>query len=65
MKKIAIVLFVVAAALTACGKKKDAATPATGGAGSAMGSDMGSDMGSAAPMGSGDMGSGAMGGSGM
>ncbi len=60
MKKIAIVLFVVAAALTACGKKKDAATPATGGAGSAMGSDMGS----AAPMGS-DMGSGAMGGSGM
>jgi len=41
MKKIAIVLFVVAAALTACGKKKDAATPATGGAGSA-GSDMGS-----------------------
>ncbi len=59
MKKIAIVLFVVAAALTACGKKKDAATPATG-----AGSAMGSDMGSAAPMGS-DMGSGAMGGSGM
>ncbi len=58
MKKIAIVLFVVAAALTACGKKKDAATPAT--AGSGMGSDMGSGM-----MGSGDMGSGAMGGSGM
>ncbi|CAN5606110.1 hypothetical protein BH11MYX1_BH11MYX1_25670 [soil metagenome] len=49
MKKIAIVLFVVAAALTACGKKKDAATPATGGAGSGM---MGSDMGSGA-MGSG------------
>ena len=53
MKKIAIVLFVVAAALTACGKKKDAATPM--GAGSAMGSDMGSGA-----MGS-DMGSGAMG----
>ncbi len=52
MKKIAIVLFVVAAALTACGKKKDAATPATGGAGSAMGSDMGSG----GTMGSGDMG---------
>ncbi len=55
MKKIAIVLFVVAAALTACGKKKDAATPATGGSGM-MGSDMGSGM-----IGSGDMGSGAMG----
>ena len=49
MKKIAIVLFVVATALAACGKKKDAATPATGG-GSAMGS---GDMGSGA-MGSGD-----------
>jgi hypothetical protein len=48
MKKIAIVLFVVATALAACGKKKDPATPATGGGGSAMGSDMGS----AAPMGS-------------
>jgi hypothetical protein len=46
MKKIAIVLFVVATALAACGKKKDAATPASGG-GSAMGSgDMGSGMGS-------------------
>jgi hypothetical protein len=29
MKKIAIVLFVVATALSACGKKKDPATPAT------------------------------------
>jgi hypothetical protein len=29
MKKIAIVLFVVATALAACGKKKDPAAPAT------------------------------------
>jgi hypothetical protein len=43
MKKIAIVLFVVATALAACGKKKDPATPAT-----TTGS---GDMGSAAPMG--------------
>ena len=51
MKKIAIVLFVAATALAACGKKKDPATPMGGG--SAMGSDMGSGMGSS--MGSGDM----------
>ncbi|MEO8840700.1 MAG: hypothetical protein ABI591_08070 [Kofleriaceae bacterium] len=41
MKKIAIVLFVVTTALAACGKKKDAATPATA---PAAGSDMGSAM---------------------
>jgi hypothetical protein len=48
MKKIAIVLFVAATALAACGKKKDAAnpTPPAGGSGS-------SEMGSGA-MGSGD-----------
>ena len=48
MKKIAIVLFVAATALAACGKKKDAAnpTPPAGGSGSA-------EMGSGA-MGSGD-----------
>jgi len=45
MKKIAIVLFVVAAALAGCGKKKPAAAPAGGDtAGSAMPAD-----GSAAP----------------
>jgi nitrous oxide reductase accessory protein NosL len=48
MKKIAIVLFVAATALAACGKKKDAAAPTTP---PAAGS---GDMGSAAPMGSGD-----------
>ena len=52
MKKIAVVLFVVATALAACGKKKDAATTPTPAAGSG---DMGS---AAAPAGSGDMGSG-------
>ena len=45
MKKIAIVLFVAATALAACGKKKDAAAPTPPAAGSG-------DMGSAAPMGS-------------
>lgn len=53
MKKIAIVLFVAATALAACGKKKDAAAPAQPAAGSAMGSDMGSG---APAGGSGDMG---------
>jgi hypothetical protein len=49
MKKIAIVLFVAATALAACGKKKDAAAPTAPAGGSAMGSD-------AAPAGgSGDM----------
>jgi len=51
MKKIAIVLFVAATALAACGKKKDAAnpTPPAGGSGSA---EMGSGaMGSDAPAG--------------
>jgi len=59
MKKIAIVLFVAATALAACGKKKDATNPTPPAGGSAMGSgDMGSgDMGSG--MGS-SMGSGAM-----
>ncbi|HEY0252893.1 MAG TPA: hypothetical protein VGC41_15260 [Kofleriaceae bacterium] len=52
MKKIAIVLFVAATALAACGKKKDAAAPTQPAAGSAMGSDMGSG----SSMGSGDMG---------
>jgi nitrous oxide reductase accessory protein NosL len=47
MKKIAIVLFVAATALAACGKKKDAAAPTAPTTGSG-------DMGSAAPMGSGD-----------
>ncbi len=50
MKKIAIILFVAATALAACGKKKDPAAPMTPTGGSAMGS--------------GDMGSGGMGGSG-
>ena len=50
MKKIAIVLFVAATALAACGKKKDAAAPTAPAGGSAMGSDMGSGA-----MGSGDM----------
>lgn len=55
MKKIAIVLFVVAAALAGCGKKKAPAAPAGGDtAGSAAGS---GDMGSAA--GSGEAGSAA------
>jgi hypothetical protein len=45
MKKIAIVLFVAATALAACGKKKDAAAPT---APPAAGS---GDMGSGAPMG--------------
>jgi hypothetical protein len=49
MKKIAIVLFVAATALAACGKKKDAAAPTAPAGGSAMGSDMGSGA-----MGSGD-----------
>jgi len=53
MKKIAIVLFVAAAALAGCSKKNANTTPTTSG-GSAMGSgDMGS---AAAPAGSGDMG---------
>ncbi|MFT3692929.1 MAG: hypothetical protein QM831_07300 [Kofleriaceae bacterium] len=55
MKKIAIVLFVAATALAACGKKKDAAAPTAPAAGSAMGSDMGSG---APAGGSGDMGGG-------
>ena len=46
MKKIAIVLFVVAAALAGCGKKKAPAAPAGGDTGSAAGSDMGSAAGS-------------------
>ena len=53
MKKIAIVLFVVAAALAGCGKKKAPAAPAGGDttapAGSDAGSAAGSDAGSAAP----------------
>ena len=54
MKKIAIVLFVVAAALAGCGKKKAPAAPAGGdttapAAGSDAGSAAGSDAGSAAP----------------
>jgi hypothetical protein len=52
MKKIAIVLFVVAAALAACGKKAANTTP-TPAAGS------GAETGSAAPAGSGDAGSAA------
>lgn len=54
MKKIAIVLFVAATALAACGKKKDAAapTPPTTGSGD-MGSGMGSGMGSDMPAGGG------------
>jgi hypothetical protein len=62
MKKIAIVLFVVSAALAGCSKKKADTTPTGTSSGSAMGSgDMGSG---AAPAGSGDMGGGAAGGSG-
>jgi Prokaryotic membrane lipoprotein lipid attachment site len=57
MKKIAIVLFVAAAALAGCGKKNAPASPTTPSGGSAMGS---GDMGSGAPAGSG----GDMGGSG-
>jgi hypothetical protein len=45
MKKIAIVLFVVSAALAGCGKKKPAAAPAGGDTGSAAPA---GDMGSAA-----------------
>ena len=47
MKKIAIVLFVVAAALAGCGKKKAPASPAGGDMGSAAGSAEGSAAGSA------------------
>jgi hypothetical protein len=51
MKKIAIVLFVVAAALAGCGKKKAPAAPAGGDTGSAAPAEAGSgsDSGSAAP----------------
>lgn len=56
MKKIAVVLFVVATALAACGKKKDAATTPTT---PTTGSDMGSGAMGSGDMGSGDMGSGA------
>jgi hypothetical protein len=60
MKKIAIVMFVVSAALAGCGKKKAPAAPAGGdtagsaeaapaGDGSAMGSDAAPADGSAAP----------------
>jgi uncharacterized membrane protein len=52
MKKIAIVLFVVAAALAGCGKKKAPAAPAggdTAGSATEAGSAAGSDAGSAAP----------------
>ena len=51
MKKIAIVLFVVATALAGCGKKKAPAAPAGGDTGSAAGSaEAGSgEAGSAAP----------------
>ena len=49
MKKLFIVVAVVAMAFAACGKKKDAAKPADmPAAGSDMGSAAGSDMGSAA-----------------
>ena len=51
MKKIAVIMFVVSAALAGCHKSKPAAKPTSG--------DMGSGAGSA--MGSGDMGSGAAG----
>ena len=50
MKKIAIVLFVVSAALAGCGKKKPAATPAGDTAGSAAPATDGS---AAAPAGDG------------
>ena len=52
MKKIAIVLFVVAAALAGCGKKKAPAAPAGGETGSAAPAEAGSgsgEAGSAAP----------------
>ncbi|HEX5059291.1 MAG TPA: hypothetical protein VFV99_08030 [Kofleriaceae bacterium] len=52
MKKIAIVLFVVAAALAGCGKKKAPAAPAGGEAGSAAPAEAGpgsAEAGSAAP----------------
>ena len=54
MKKIAIVMFVVAAALAGCGKKKAPAAPAGGDtAGSADGSAAPAGDGSAAPAGDG------------
>jgi hypothetical protein len=46
MKKIAIVLFVVATALAACGKKKAENTTPTGGSDTAGSGDMGSGGGS-------------------
>jgi hypothetical protein len=52
MKKIAIVLFVVAAALAGCGKKKAPAAPAggdTAGSAEAGSAEAGSAEGSAAP----------------
>jgi hypothetical protein len=52
MKKIAVILFVVSAALAGCHKSKPAAAKPTGG-----------DMGSGAGSGGGDMGSGSGGGS--
>ena len=45
MKKLAIVLFVAAAALSACGGKSKKASTMDNGSGSASGSSMGSDMG--------------------
>ncbi len=57
MKKIAVVLFVVAAALAGCHHKSSNTAKPAGGSGSAMGSDMGSGGGSAAGSGS-DMGGG-------
>ena len=54
MKKIAIVLFVAAAALAGCGKKKAPAAPAGGDMGSAAPAE-----GSAAPAEGGDTGSAA------
>lgn len=62
MKKLAIVLFVAAAVLSACGGKSKKASTMDNGSGSASGSAMGSDMGGSgyggsgsgsAPMGSG------------
>jgi len=67
MKKIAIVLFVVAAALAGCGKKKAPAAPAGGdttGSATAPAGDMGSGAGSDATGTGGDAG-GAGGGSAM
>ena len=51
MKKIAIVLFVVAAALAGCGKKKAPAAPAGGDMGSGSAAPAGDTTGSAAPAG--------------